>query len=370
MKNLYYRSLAQSFRLCRLCAHPAKMLLAQVAVSPGRFQILWCQNSSVAKDLGNWRKAHSLFALTCLIVIMSFVIWSGEGPSLGYRVGHFMSSDQNLLSVSDSSMTAERSSSRILVSSAEELIRELKQENLWDIETLDHPTNVMVSRFPADLGTVTLPDKKKAFIVSVLPAAMVVLEEVQEERQELLAILDQLGGNPAELIFSKAHPGWMESLGANSVAFVETITKKYRTENATELLKRVNVLPLSLIVAQGAIESSWGSSRFATEANNLFGMWTWGQRGILPARRDAGKTHRIALYDSILESVRAYVLTINRVSAYDDLRQIRQETLDPYLLSEGLLHYSERKERYVEDVKRVIEANNLEGYDRISISAT
>jgi len=303
---------------------------------------------------------------------MSFIIWSGEGSSLGYKVGHYKDFGQSLPGdyVPVSSGATEQAGSRILVSSAEELIRELKQENLWDFETLDHLPNVMVSRFPADLGTVDFRDKKKAFIVSVLPAAMVVLEEVKAERQELLAILDELGGSPAGLIFSKTHPGWMDGLSKNHVAFIGKITKKYRTENAEELLKRVNVLPLSLIIAQGAIESSWGSSRFASEANNLFGMWTWGKRGILPARREAGKTHRIALYDSILDSVRAYVLTLNRVSAYDDLRQIRQETLDPYSLSEGLLHYSERKELYVNDVKRVIEANNLKDYDRIGLSAT
>jgi Bax protein len=303
---------------------------------------------------------------------MSFIVLGGEGASLAHRIGHFTGPDQGLLSVSSlgASEITGQSNNHILVSSADELIRELKQENLWEIETLDSLPNVMVSRFPADLGSVAVPDKKKVFIVSVLPAAMIVLEEVQVERRRLLSILDELGGNPADLIFSKAHPAWKKALGENSVTFIKALTRKYRTENAAELLKRVNVLPLSLILAQGAIESSWGSSRFAYQANNLFGMWTWGQRGIVPARREAGKTHRIALYDSILDSVRAYVLTLNRVSAYDDLRQIRQHTLDPYSLSEGLLHYSEREGLYVEDVKRVIEANNLKDYDDIAFSET
>ena len=313
------------------------------------------------------------FFILASTIIVSFVLSGGEGTSLAYWVDPvpvITPETTPSLVLDESPVVTELRKRQILASSADELIRELKQENLWDIERLEMLPNVLVSRFPADFAATTVLDKKKAFIVSVMPAAKVVLDEVRLERQQLSNILAELGGNPSELVFSKTHPSWMEGLGSDNVAFVEELTKKYRTEHAAELLSRVNVLPLSLILAQGAIESSWGGSRFAIQANNLFGMWTWSQKGLIPLRRDPGKTHRIALYDSILDSVRAYVLTINRVSAYDDLRSIRQQTLDPYSLSEGLLRYSERKELYVEDVKRVIEVNNLKNYDGITFSAT
>ena len=117
------------------------------------------------------------------------------------------------------------------------------------------------------------------------------------------------------------------------------------------------------------MESSWGASRFASEANNLFGMWTWGGKGIVPSQRDAGKTHKIAMYDSILDSVRAYILTINRGTAYTQLRQIRNTTLNPIQLAEGLTNYSERREYYVSEIKQIIEFNKLCGYDKFKLAA-
>nr|MBF0222530.1 glucosaminidase domain-containing protein [Desulfobulbaceae bacterium] len=371
MKNSYLYVLLRLVRLCRKFVFPAKMVLSQVAVASGSVQVLLNQNKKF-KDCSSFKKFHAFLGLTCLGLIVSFVMLSGEGTSFAYRIGAPSTSsvDDALSLPFEAPVDTENDRNLILVSSADELIRELKEENLWDIDTLDSFPNVLVSRFPADLSEADVLDKKKAFIVSVLPAAMIVLNEVRQERQQLLDILDELGGNPADLIFSSSHPDWMNSLGKNNIVFVEALTRKYRTENAAELLSRVDVLPLSLIIAQGAIESSWGGSRFAYQANNLFGMWTWGKKGLVPLRRDPGKTHRIALYDSIIDSVRAYVLTINRVSAYDDLRQIRQQTRDSFSLSKGLLNYSERKELYVEDVKRVIETNNLRDYDDMSFSAT
>lgn len=372
MKNSRLDVLLRSTHLYRKFVSPAKVFLSLFAFASTSGEVLASQNSKILRDFGRFRKTHAFLGLTCLAAIVMSVVLSGEGVSLAYRsVPPSTSQVESALTLSlESAVKKDVGRNHIIVSSADELIDELKEENLWNIEELDSLPNVLVSRFPADLGAVTAPDKKKAFIVSVLPAAMVVLDEIRMERQQLLSILDEIGGNPSELIFSNTHPGWMDSLSSNNIEFVEGLTKKYRTENAAELLSRVEILPLSLIIAQGAIESSWGSSRFAHQANNLFGMWTWGKKGLIPLRRDPGKSHRIALYDSILDSVRAYVLTINRVSAYDDLRKIRKQTLDSFALSKGLLNYSERKELYVEDVKRVIEANNLKNYDMMAFSAT
>ena len=373
MKNLFVSVFTHSVCFSRRVICPAKVLFAHVACAPSSLQFLFYKNGKTAQNFGLFKKAHAFFGLTALVVLVSLGLFGSEATSLAYRSAPVAISGSEVITELVAELPAEPEllrNSHILVSSADELIRELKQEKLWHIEKLDRLPNVLVSRFPADLSSAAVPDKKRAFIVSVLPAAMVVLDEVRQERQQLLNILDALGGDPSDLVFSKIHPAWLDGLGENNVEFIERITAKYRTENAEELLNRVNVLPLSLIVAQGAIESSWGSSRFATQANNLFGMWTWGEKGLIPLRRDPGKTHRIALYDSIVDSVRAYVLTINRVSAYDSLRQIRQQTLDPYSLSEGLLRYSERKELYVDDVKRVIQVNNLKNYDGISFSAT
>lgn len=322
----------------------------------------------------SWGKAHVLFGLVCLLAIVTFLLVGVEGTSLAYwrsPEGNSAPAETAGGATADDSGAPVTPTTPILVSNVDELISELKKENLWEIEDLDRLPDVLVARFPDDLGAAAVPDKKRAFIVSVLSASKVVLDEVRQERSRLVRIVEALGGNPAKQDFSKENRmAWAEFISREDVAFLQTLTQKYRTENAAELLNRVNVLPLSLIIAQGAIESSWGGSRFASQANNLFGMWTWGKKGLVPARRDPDKLHKIAMYDSIVDSVRAYVLTINRVSAYDTLRRIRRETLDSFALSEGLLRYSERKEFYVQDVKRVIEANNLKAFDGFLSEAT
>ena len=111
-----------------------------------------------------------------------------------------------------------------------------------------------------------------------------------------------------------------------------------------------------------------GRSRFAREANNLFGIWTWGEKGIIPARREEGQTHKVKIYDSLLESVRSYILTLNRVSAYNKLREIRRNSFDSLDLAHGLLNYSQRREEYVQDVKKMIQDNNLKAFDRCTLS--
>jgi Bax protein len=98
-------------------------------------------------------------------------------------------------------------------------------------------------------------------------------------------------------------------------------------------------------------------------------MWTWGGQGIIPLKREDGKQHKVAAYNSILESVRAYILTINRLPAYKHLRELRVQTSDPIILAEGLLNYSERREAYVDDLQKIINHNRLRDFDRFSLIA-
>ena len=97
-------------------------------------------------------------------------------------------------------------------------------------------------------------------------------------------------------------------------------------------------------------------------------MWTWKSKGIIPLRRDEGKYHRVSIYDNILDSVRAYHLTLNRLDPYEEFRQLRQYTDDPLIMAEGLAQYSERGEEYVEEIKEVIIANDLQQYDSLSLA--
>lgn len=220
-------------------------------------------------------------------------------------------------------------------------------------------------RLPDNIDGLEGEDRKKLFIGVVLPTIMVVLDEVGQERQQLLAIINELGDGSADVTFAEDKLDWQQVIGEEKSRFIIGLTRKYRTLSAKELLAMVNVLPPSLVIAQGALESSWGASRSATEGNNLFGMYMTVEHGGKNDTGGSGKGTRIMAYASILDSVRAYVLNINRLPAYRELRRIRCQTLDPMRIAEGLAEYSERKEYYIADVKNIIVGNKLQDLDAL-----
>ncbi|MCF7504963.1 glucosaminidase domain-containing protein [Vibrio sp. L3-7] len=138
----------------------------------------------------------------------------------------------------------------------------------------------------------------------------------------------------------------------------------------TEMLSRVNVLPEALVLTQAANESAWGTSRFATKANNYFGHWCYTKGcGLVPLQRNEGSSHEVATFSSSQESVHRYFMNLNRNRAYADLRAIRvnlAEKGDDLLTTEtateltnGLLKYSERGSDYVTDLQAMIRHNKV-----------
>lgn len=138
------------------------------------------------------------------------------------------------------------------------------------------------------------------------------------------------------------------------------------------LLKRVDTVPASLALAQAAIESGWGSSRFARTGNNLFGQWTWTKgAGMVPKYRDQGKSHEVARFASINESVRSYMHNLNSHSGYRSFRALRQTMRDDGSplsgldLAEGLEKYSSKGKTYIKHIRSIILNNekhlNIQG---------
>jgi Bax protein len=252
--------------------------------------------------------------------------------------------------------------SHFTVSSGEEMIDLLKENELWEID--DGAVSPLIfASYPGNINQFNTDVKKKLFFHSLLPVALVALEEVRDEKMALHDILARFPDGYTDLVFSDDYGVWGRVLTSDEIEYILMLTRKYRANRAVELARRVDLVPLSMILAQAAIESSWGTSRFAREGNNLFGIWTWGEKGLVPEGRDDGKNHKVAIYDSILDSVRVYILTLNRLPAYSKFRQIRRQTMNPLKLVDGLLFYSQRREQYVWEVKDLIQYNKLNQYD-------
>lgn len=155
---------------------------------------------------------------------------------------------------------------------------------------------------------------------------------------------------------------------------LEKLAKKYRLEisdpasaqDISALLSRVDIVPSSLVLAQAAIESAWGTSRFATEGYNYFGQWCFSKGcGMVPSSRNEGANHEVRTFDSPKESVQAYFLNINSHPSYDMVRNLRLDARNAdkpvhgCVLAAGLGSYSERGQHYIDEIRQMIRVNNL-----------
>ena len=218
---------------------------------------------------------------------------------------------------------------------------------------------LFLASLPGDLKDI--PEarvRKTLFFKTVLPLILQVNEEILGDRRRLWRLHFQRG---LGLKFGPADRLWLM-----------VMAERYNLKNATidNLLNRVDIIPPSLALAQAAEESGWGTSRFVREGNAVFGQWTFSDSGNLePARRDEDKTHKIRAFPSLLDSVRAYAHNLNTHYAYRQMRRIRRgfrlkgAPLEGLLMIGDLKSYSERGEKYVETIKVLIEANNLQRFD-------
>ena len=188
---------------------------------------------------------------------------------------------------------------------------------------------------------------------------------IRDLRPQLLSYAEILGEGTT---LSGLERSWMMDL-----AIAYSVDTKVANDQAlvNELLLRVDVIPASLVLAQAANESAWGTSRFALEANNIFGQWCFEEGcGIIPNRRAAGATHEVKSFDTIEASIEGYFLNINSHHLYAGFRQERARLrrlgrrLDSIVLAQRLDRYSERGKSYVDEVQTLIQQNNLAQRDR------
>ena len=188
---------------------------------------------------------------------------------------------------------------------------------------------------------------------------------ISETRVRLLSYAEIVEGG---VLLSGRERDWLLGLASSYEVGTEIVSDK---EILDELLKRVDVIPASLVLAQAANESAWGTSRFALEGNNIFGQWCFEEGcGIVPNRRVEGATHEVKSFDSIKASIEGYFRNINTHHLYADFREERARlrrlghSLDPIALVEGLERYSQRGENYIDEVQTLIYQNDLRQRDK------
>lgn len=168
-----------------------------------------------------------------------------------------------------------------------------------------------------------------------------------------------------------------ERLTQQQVQLLTRLSKRYKikTKQADQqidlLLAKVDTMPVALVLAQAANESAWGTSRFATEGNNLFGQWCFSQGcGLVPSGRPDGAKYEVRKFKDPQVSVDAYIRNLNSHASYAGLRRIRAclsksgETVTARALSAGLISYSSRGVEYIDDIRSMIRVNRLEPWQK------
>ena len=116
----------------------------------------------------------------------------------------------------------------------------------------------------------------------------------------------------------------------------------------------MDIIPVSIAIAQAAKETGWGTSRFAQEGNALFGQWTWSGEGLKPKDSDKNEGHKVMKFNVLQASVRAYQRNLNTHSSYKEFRKERAKLrdqgkpLNSIVLSKFLDEYAETGSQYVD----------------------
>ena len=137
----------------------------------------------------------------------------------------------------------------------------------------------------------------------------------------------------------------------SSERFIESMKKCIAYHNLD--IRKEQQIPRELIIAQAIVESNFGTSRFATEGNNLFGIRVWSKNGMLPLKQDASINWRVKTYKTKCQSVKDYINIINNNHHYQEFRIIRNRIKDPMILADTLDNFSTSKE-YANHVKQIL----------------
>lgn len=224
-----------------------------------------------------------------------------------------------------------------------------------------------IQSLPYGLDTLDKDQKKTVFYRALLPIVLVENGRIWNER---VFLLEQFGQGAVDL-----HSDAGQEVGR--------IADRYRVDGDLNdpkvrdtLLRRVDVVPVSLVLAQAAQESGWGTSRFALESNNLFGIWTWNEdAGSVPLNRPDDATHLVRVYPDIEASVRAYLHNIDIGFAYTDFRDLRADMraagkpLDPFELAGALDRYSTAGDIYVNDIRTMLHSSELDKLGSLSLTS-
>ncbi len=249
---------------------------------------------------------------------------------------------------------------RLSANTINQLFKDTKY-NLENVRKNKIVKPINLSLLPSEIRNIESTKKKKnLFIKIVLPLILEENNRIKFDRKKLFKILNKNKNSDAE-------KRWLNSK-----------FKQYGVLNKdlSTLKVRMDIVPVSLAIAQAAKESGWGTSRFAIEGNALFGQWTWSGEGIKPAGIDSEEKHKVMKFKVLKASVRAYQRNLNTHGSYKEFRSERanmrdsDQELDSLILADFLDKYAATGKEYTKIIKQIIKQNNLQDFDKVKLLPT
>ena len=218
---------------------------------------------------------------------------------------------------------------------------------------------IYFTQFPKDLDEIKDSRlKKETFIKIVLPLVVAENEKILDDRYKLKKILSR------------------RSTSDKEKAWLRQKLREYKVKNSDmkELSDRMDIIPISIALAQAAKESGWGTSRFALEGNAIFGQWTWTGQGIEPLDKGKHEGHKILRFPILRASVKAYKNNLNTHRGYSDFRKKRaslrkrKKSIEGLSLTDTLDKYAKTGKEYTKILEQIIVQNSLEDFENVLLS--
>jgi Bax protein len=191
---------------------------------------------------------------------------------------------------------------------------------------------------------ISVSEKKQRFYTLIVPVVKKVYKELDQQYKEVFLDIQ------SEQNFKK----------------IKNLKDIYRVKTDKGLLLALKPHQPSITLAQAAMESSWATSRFFTQANNIFGMWSVNSKEPKIAalqKRKGVKTIWLKKFKTVEESVREYYKLMARARAYKEFRKVRNESNNVFEIIKELNNYSELGAKYTEELASIIKYNKLTRYD-------
>ena len=246
---------------------------------------------------------------------------------------------------------------RLSASTIEQLFKDTNY-SLSEVRRTKKVKPIRLSLLPKEMKLIENSGKRKSlFIKIILPLVLEENNRIIIDRKKLFSILNK---------------------NKNSKDEIKWLNQKFKqygvvNKDLATLKVRMDIIPVSLAIAQAAKETGWGTSRFAIEGNALFGQWTWSGEGIKPAGADTDATYKVMKFNLLKASVRAYQRNLNTHSSYKKFRFVRAQLrddnkkLDSLKLAEYLDNYAQTGTEYTKVLKQIIQQNQLKDFDEVKL---